>query len=455
LPDRIASAAEDSDGTAQPSNAAEELLGAEDATDDTDAAPQDTWFNPYRVPKTEQARAVVRDVMTQVQSLEQHDGLRKRARRQADQERFEAQVAAIIADLIHFHLSNAAGGLVVTRSKTVLGKRSRYRPSVYNRTLPDILDRLARPEMAFIEQSKGRQLSFDGPARRTTIRPGSRLVRRIEGLTFEDLTVSADGELIHLKRRPRGWWDETDLIDYEETDTTTRYREEMRSINGWLAAADLCFDDSAFPELKVDMSERRLRRVFTRERFDSGGRLFGGFWQPLRKHQRRSGVHINGEQISVLDYSQMSPMIAYGLANTAPPMRDVYRVPGYEDDALRPGMKKFFNAMLFSLKPITRMPKELRAYLPMPISATELADAIAHYHPSLTFYKGIGHRIQFYESQIMVSVLLDLRAEGTTALPIHDAVAVPKSRVEAVRKIMADHFRSIVGIEINVNEEAD
>src|SRR6266498_364595 len=132
----------------------------------------------------------------------------------------------------------------------------------------------------------------------------------------------------------------------------------MRAINAWLAAADLWFDHSACPELKVDVSERRLRRVFTREQFDSGGRLFGGFWQPLRKPQRRSGVRINGEQISVLDYSQMSPMIAYGLTNTAPPMRDVYRVRGYEDEALRPGMKKFFNAMLFSLRPITRMPKE-------------------------------------------------------------------------------------------------
>jgi hypothetical protein len=80
----------------------------------------------------------------------------------------------------------------------------------------------------------------------------------------------------------------------------------------------------------------------------------------------------------------MSPMIAYGLANSAPPMRDVYRVPGYEGEMFRPGMKKFFNAMLFSLKPIRRMPNELRAYLPMPISATELADAIVRYHPSLT-----------------------------------------------------------------------
>jgi hypothetical protein len=457
LPERLASADEDSDPTAALSHAAEALLEAEDAADDTAGVPPDTWFNPYRVPKTERARAVVRDVVGQVQGLERHDGLRKRARRQADQDRFEASIAAIIADLIHFHLSNAPGGLVITRSKTMLGNRNRYRPPVYNRTIPDILDRLARPEMAFIEQSKGRQLSFDGPARRTTIRPGPRLVRRIEehGLSFDDLTVSADGELIHLKGTRRGWWDEADLIDYEETETTTRYREEMRAINAWLSAADLSFDHSAFPELNVDVSERRLRRVFTRGSFESGGRLFGGFWQPLRKHQRRSGVRIKGEQISVLDYSQMSPMIAYGLANTTPAMQDVYRVPGYEDEMFRPGMKKFFNAMLFSTKPITRMPKELRTYLPLPISAAELGDAIAHYHPSLTFFQGVGHRIQFYESQIMVSVLLDLKAQGIIALPIHDAVAVPKSRVKVVREIMADHFRSIVGIEINVNEETD
>jgi hypothetical protein len=449
---------EGADNAAQAPQAVRQPFSGDDVlTEECDDAAQDTWFNPYRLPKSERAWAVVRDVVNQVQNLEQHDGLRKRARRQLDQERFEASVAAIIADLIHFHLCSSPGGLVITRSKTVLGRRSRYRPPVYNRTIPDILDRLARPEMAFIEQSKGRQLSFDGPSRRTTIRPGPRLVRRIHdhGLTFDDLTVSGDGELIHLKGTRRGWWDEADLIDYDETETTARYRDEMRAINTWLAAADLSFDHSAFPELNVDVSERRLRRVFTRGSFESGGRLFGGFWQPLKKPQRRSGVRINGEQINVLDYSQMAPMIAYGLANTTPPVYDMYRVPGYEDETLRPGMKKFFNAMLFSLKPIRRMPNELRAYLPAPISATELADAIVHYHPSLTFFQGLGHHIQFYESQIMVSVLLDLKTQGIVALPIHDAVAVPKSRMEAVREVMADHFRPITGIEIKVNEETD
>jgi hypothetical protein len=367
--------AEDADNAARAPQAVRQTFNGDDVLPENgDDAPQDTWFNPYRLPKSERAWAIVRDVAGQVESFEQHFGLRERGRRQADQERFEASIAAIIADLTHFHLSGAPGGLVITRSKTMLGRRSRYRPPVYNRTIPDILDRLATPSMAFIEQSKGRQLSFDGPPRRTTIRPGPRLVSRIEehGLRFDDLTVSADGELIHLKGKRRGWWDEADLIDYDETKTTTRYREEMRAINAWLAAADLSFDHSAFPELNVDVSERRVRRVFTRGSFESGGRLFGGFWQPLRKLERRSGVRINGEQINVLDYSQMAPMIAYGLAKATPMMGDVYRVPGYKHEDLRKGMKKFFNAMLFSLKPITRMPKQLRAYLPMPVQRLSL-----------------------------------------------------------------------------------
>jgi hypothetical protein len=471
LPERTAPTAEDNDETAQPSHAAEELLRADDTlADDADVAPQDTWFNPYRVPKTEQARAVVRDVLNQVQGLEEHDKLRKRARKQADQERFEASVTAIIADLIHFCLSKAPGGLVVTRSKTVLAKRSRYRPPIYNKTLPAILDRLSKPEMAFIEQSKGRTLNFEGPARRTTIRPGRRLIKRIADheLTFDDLTVSTDGELIHLKRSRRGWWDESDLIEYEDSETTIRYRDEMRAINAWLEAADLDFDyvaacskasdlgpDTAVSDLKVDVSDRRLRRIFTRGRFDSGGRLFGGFWQPLRKPFRRAGVRINGECISVLDYSQMAPMIAYGLAKATPTMGDVYRVPGYEHEDLRKGMKKFFNAMLFNQKPITKMPQGLRSYLPDPISARDLAGAIARYHPALTFYGGIGHHIQFIESQIMVRVLLDLVDKGITALPIHDAIAVARSHAAAGQEAMIREFRSIVGIDVTVNEEID
>jgi hypothetical protein len=73
----------------------------------------------------------------------------------------------------------------------------------------------------------------------------------------------------------------------------------------------------------------------------------------------------------------------------------------------------------------------------------------------LTFYGGVGHHIQFIESQIMVQVLLDLIDKGITALPIHDAIAVVRSHAAAAREAMIQEFRSIVGIDVTVNEEID
>jgi hypothetical protein len=118
-------------------------------------------------------------------------------------------------------------------------------------------------------------------------------------------------------------------------------------------------------------------------------------------------------------------------------------------------MKKFFNAMLFNQRPITKMPQGLRAYLPDAISARELAQAIARYHPALSFYGGIGHHIQFIESQIMVQVLLNMKNQGITALPIHDAIAVARSQSATAREVMVQQFKWVTGIDVTVNEEMD
>jgi hypothetical protein len=310
--------------------------------------------------------------------------------------------------------------------------------------------------MEFIAQAKGHPLYFEAGPRRTTIRAAKRLVTRIEdhGLTFDDLTTTAEGELIVLKSSPRGFWDEADLIEYVETEATRAYREEMRAINSWLDEADLAFDHDSAPNQKVDVKDRVLRRIFTRESFESGGRLFGGFWQPLPKAIRRNGLRINGEPVCVLDYSQMNPLIAYGLANAQSPSPDVYQVKGFEE-AYRPGIKKLLNAMLFATKPLTRMPAGLREFFPHGISVATVTNAIAESNPGIRdlFFVGIGHYVQFLESQILVKVLLSLREKGIVALPIHDAVAVPASAVESVREVMIEHFRAATGLEVKVNDE--
>ena len=71
----------------------------------------------------------------------------------------------------------------------------------------------------------------------------------------------------------------------------------------------------------------------------------------------------------------------------------------------------------------------------------------------MTFFKGQGHHIQFLESQIMVRLLLALRRRDITALPVHDAVAVLRSRAEEVRQIMVDQFKAATGVDVLVTED--
>jgi len=212
----------------------------EDAEGD-DAPPRDRPFNPYRFPRNNRVKVVVADVLNQVQNYEKHFGLRKRKRKPADQETFEATVSAIVCDLMHHQLTGSKGGVAITRSNTILGRRSRYRPVAYGKALPAILDRLTAPEMAFVEQDVGYEGIF-GPSRQTTIRPGKRLLTHIEDhrIGVDDLGLSDHQEVIILKRTKEDYWDEGGLKEYDDTRTTRHYRSRSRpSTHGWRVQTSL------------------------------------------------------------------------------------------------------------------------------------------------------------------------------------------------------------------------
>jgi hypothetical protein len=127
--------------------------------------PRDRPFNAWRIPKAEKAKAIVQDIIGQVQVYEQYYGLRKRRRKSTDQQAFEATVSALICDIAHHYLTEREGGVFVTRSNQVLGQRSRYRSVAYGKCLPTIIDRLATPEMAFVKQEVGSRNPFTGDNR--------------------------------------------------------------------------------------------------------------------------------------------------------------------------------------------------------------------------------------------------------------------------------------------------
>ena len=142
-----------------------------------------------------------------------------------------------------------------------------------------------------------------------------------------------------------------------------------------------------------------------------------------------------------------------GYVRTRPTTQDCYGIPGYE--RYRSGIKKVFNAMTFADKQMTRFPKGVKQMFKEDIRFQEVSDAILWYHSGIAykFYVGIGHYLQYLESQILIKVLLGLKELGIYALPIHDAVVMGRAWVDMSRQLMEQVFLDMTNVESWVQVE--
>ena len=344
---------------------------------------RDPWFNPHMYPGNARAHEVVVPVVRAVEHYK-----RKRALRSQDKRTLLEVLIRLVVNLTHHHLSGSPGrGIPVPRSNKELGKKvTRYQPFSFPRSFPKMLDALS--DLGFAKVTIGKYSGFPGKSKRTTVKAGPKLIELIEEhkVTFADLKASDEEEVIILKRSKRGHWDEGERIDYRDTATTHRFRSELRAVNAWLAKADIRFDAAAC-DRPVDVQARMLFRSFTRERFDSGGRLYGGFWENLPKPARLGGIIIEGEAVVELDYSQLNPTLAYHIAEADPPFEDAYTLPKLEK--YRDGVKKIFNAMLFNR--VTKFPKESKGLFPRRVKCSDVTEAILQRHPKL---KGVLYELR-------------------------------------------------------------
>lgn len=411
----------------------------------------DTRFDPWRVPASPTMAEIVESAIQEALAFETAAGRRKRTRRPADLASFKATVTALVCDLAFHHVMNRKGAIGVSRSNVHLGKRWRYRPDVLTVTLPAILDLLAAPALQFLRQLPGHAGVY---GRQTKIAPGAALMKRLEGLGPDDIGRQYRGEVIWLRATAEDE-DQGEIIDYEDTPETARYRAEMRTLNARIAAADISFDDSILgpTEAIPDLTDRSMRRIFTHGSFESGGRLANGFWLSMKNVRRLEGLAIDGEEVVRADYGQIGPRIAYALAEAIAPQGDLYDVPGLS--GCREGVKKVINAALFATKPLSRHPRGTAERLPEGPFEGIMA-AIQRAHPALAsvFSVGIGHRVQFIESQVLLRALAILGDQGVTGLPVHDAIIAPRGRVGDVEKAMKGAFREVVGGDIPVTIDA-
>jgi hypothetical protein len=409
-------------------------------------------FDQWRSASGPALRQLVEETVAAVFQHEMDTAARKRKRREGDLQRHREAVEGVVANLAHTILMPPETGRLAVFLQHGAKGCGRYDNPAFGKPFSGLLSRLDAMDV----------LSFRSPAamwrEASSIAPTVTFASRVQalGIGLGDFGRQPGEETILLKQKARRGAAQPDtvagLVDYPDTASTFEMRKSVEGINAHLDGADVNFVDDGHGT--VDHRQRRMLRHFVQlpddeaPRFDRGGRLFGGFWQNL-KRVRRAGIRIEGEPVADLDFASMFPRLAYATTGKEPPAGDLYAIEGLGPEH-RPALKLAVNTFLFddfrrSSWPVLKDENDPR--LPPDWTVARTKAAIVKRHPALRgcFGIGLGYSLMHRESVILVHVLEEMRARDIVGLSLHDGLLVPRSRVDESRTIMEAVAREITG----------
>jgi hypothetical protein len=406
------------------------------------SSPSDLMFDPWTTAQGPTLRRIAKSVEGAL--LSAAAPTRKRQPKADMLQRHADIVSSVVANLAMLH----SGGL---RHRELAVSLKHNKANRYHRLgfgmLSEVLAAMVDCGLAVLRQPIP-------TVRRTGVRADGWLHERLttSSVLLADIGRAEGEETIWLSARTgrngRGEKLPSVQLDYVETAETSALRAEMGEINAFLATQRIELDGQPQPAFK-------LRRQFTlhspdeQHHFDLHGRLYGGFWINLPKTQRHL-LTVNGEDVVDLDFVAMFPALAYLEAGATLPSGDPYKgISGLPRAAAKVGL----SALLSRSGSMQRLPKALRDIVGEERTAKRLSAAIAEQHRPIShlFGTGIGLRLMFIESRIMLASLRILMDQGIAALPVHDGLMCPVSDKLAAVAAMSAASAEVVGVALPVS----
>ena len=287
----------------------------------------------------------------------------------------------------------------------------------------------------------------------------------LEGHPAFQIKPNLDEETIILRDKIDG---KNVDIYYDDIRKTNRFRSNLKIINDCLMRhwADLRIRNTEFSHLAkrisqhsdkepVDLSRRTLVRIFANGSFEEGGRFYRGWWQNVPSEYRKF-ITIDEMVTTEYDFSQLSPHMLYFAYNKDMGQEDAYdRVL---DGQHRKIVKQAFNAMVQSKTPLNSKPNKIDLD-GLEMSWKDLRQQILDSHKPISnlFFTGVGNKLQFKDSCIAESVMLQFANQNKAALPIHDSFIMQEGYAghleEAMRRAFYDEFEADVPLKQEVITE--
>lgn len=417
-------------------------LDAGDFGDDQEQTPgHDIHHDPWLTPACSALQALAAAIFA---DIEHNSPMPPRQRRDAT-ERRRVIAGNLVASLALLVLHHPAGTRLAVSARN--DPATRYdRPRFPREVVTKLIGSMEA--LGLITRQRGGRGS-----QRSTIEPTPRFRDLMADLEVAPRPIGreAGAETIILKAST-GRGRSKLLLDYSDTSDTVAMRADMTAINAFLNKADIKLDGS-LPPLPVLLTRRfQIEHPDAPHTFDQHGRLYGGVWMNLPK-ARRHLIRVNGEEVADLDFTAMFPQLAYLEAGAALPGGDPYSgIEGLPRAAAKMGL----SALLCRRGAMRRLPSEVREAVGKEWSAERLSAVMEQRHPAIAsmFGTGIGLRLMFTESRILVAALRILMEQGVPALPMHDGIMVQASKEEEARRAMGLAAARVVGVGLPVAKKA-
>lgn len=415
------------------------------------------WFDDWRGAKGPALEGLVAEIRSAVLDAEAASGARLRKRRPVDERHHGDAVEVVVANLAHAVVMPPETGRLALLTGNGTRGRTRYDNPALGKPLRSLLHHL--DEIGVLDHR-----GAGGRGEASSIAPTGDFARRVAGLgiDLDDFRRLPQEETVVLSKKVRKAWSGSStpsrtLVDYSDTAETTAMRDRLARVNAHVETASVDFiDDGRGP---VDVHDRTQRRYFSTVEdgitpaFDRTGRFFGGFWQTLRS-DRRHAIRIDGERVADLDYASLYPRLAFASVGVEPPTCDLYAIPGLGEH--RAVVKRAMNCLLMDDFTRRSWPAEIAEEMPGGWTVAMVRDAILRHHPALTpcLGVGLGLRLMKTESDILLSVLEEMKTRGIVGLGLHDGMMVAGSRAEEVRSLMMVVGREIASVDLTVTRKA-
>jgi hypothetical protein len=317
--------------------------------------------------------------------------------------------------------------------------------------------------MGWVDRHRG-YLGGNGEHVLTTLTASGDLLARFAqiGLRWQALLPPLDGIVL----RDKHWkTDERISLPVPGTRAVLTMRRNLKVINEFISEQAICLHLSnhnlarlgqqlASNGQPLRFSSVMLRRVFSRGSMDCGGRFYGGWWESIPS-EFRPYITINGLATGELDFSNLHPRLMYVLHGQTVPAGDLYddgwrdpSSPIYEPAqepyrSRRKIIKTVFNATHNDASGRFRLdPQDHALAKSLGLSAASIRSTLFKRHPLLeSIYKtDFGIRLQYIDSQIAETVMLNLIAQGICCLPIHDSFIVPRHQAGNLVQSMRDAY---------------